>query len=59
MKKEIQFFFKTAIIDLNKLIVIKREGFTDDEIKWMINFYRNNSEIIFEMIKYGGVMNYN
>lgn len=52
------FFFKTAIIDLNKLIVIKREGFTDDEIKWMINFCRNNSEIIFEMVKYGGVMNY-
>lgn len=66
-KGDIYFYFekpdkvyglKTATIDANKLIIINREGFSDEEIRRLLSFTKNNVNIAKKMIKIGGVMNY-
>lgn len=49
---------KTATIDSEKLIIIDREGFSDEEIRRLLSFTKNNALIAKKMAKIGGVMNY-
>lgn len=38
--------FKIAEIDLDKMLVIKREGFSDSEIAWILEFTKANRNLI-------------
>lgn len=66
-KGDIYFYFekpdkvyglKTATIDSNKLLIINREGFDDEEMRWLLNYTKNNAKLAKEMAEVGGVMNY-
>lgn len=38
--------FKVADIDLDKILILNREGFDDEEMAWIIEFTKNNKELI-------------
>ena len=48
------YFFKNATVDLDKMLVESREGFDDEEMSFLIDFCRNNKQLIKEYSKCGG-----
>ena len=49
---------KTATIDSDKLLIIDRAGFSNEEIRRLLEFSKNNAAIAKKMSRVGGVMNY-
>ncbi len=49
------YFFKNATINLNKMLVVSREGFDDNEIRDLVDFCRDNRKSIMKYEKQGGV----
>ncbi len=47
--------FKNATIDLDKMLIKQREGFTDEEMSNIIYFCRCNKSLIEKWAKLGGV----
>jgi hypothetical protein len=47
------FGFKNCTIDNDNLVIKKREGFTDNEMRYIINIVRNNKKFIGEIAKEG------
>lgn len=48
------YFFKTALVDINRMFILKREGFSDEEMSELIRFCRNNKDSILHYSKHGG-----
>ena len=48
------FGFKNCTIDNDNLIIKHREGFTDEEMNYIINIVKNNKEIIGKIAESGG-----
>ena len=48
---------KTATIDSDKVLIIDRSGFSDEEIRRLLDFSKNNASIARKMAEVGGVMN--
>lgn len=49
------FFFKSALFNLDKMTLEKREGFTDEELAKLVNIMRDNRNSIFKYAKVGGI----
>ncbi len=54
-KPDSVYFFKNATINLNKMLVVSREGFDDEEMRDLVDFCRNNKQSIIRYEKEGGV----
>lgn len=49
------FGFKSCTIDHDTMVVKQREGFTDNELSFVVNIIRNNHKFIREIAKEGKV----
>ena len=52
-----EFFFKYLELKLYSLDIIKKHGFTNDEVEKLLEFSKNNSDLIMEYAKVGGAAN--
>lgn len=49
------YFFKSATIDLDKMLIEQREGFDDAQMSRLVDFCRDNKALINEVEPYGGI----
>lgn len=56
-KPDEEFFFKYLELKLFDLDIIKKYGFTDEEVEKLLDFSKNNFDFIMEYARVGGVAN--